>query len=499
LARDRLGVKPLFYALLPDRLLFASEIKAIRADFPPLTVDPMALNHYLSLLYIPAPESVYRQVRKLEPGHLLTWQQGRVSIQQYWDLASVQPLPSEAASDALAEELRALLADAVGRQLVADVPVGVFLSGGLDSSTVAAFARLAHRGPLRTFCVGFDDPSYDETAHARLVAERLGTEHSQAVVRPDPLGIAQELCAHFDEPFADASAVPTYYLCQFARQQVTVALAGDGGDELFAGYLTYQADKLARLYDRLPGFLSRGLIPAAVRRLPISDARVSFDFRARRFVEHALLEPGERHYAWKAFLSPTLKRSLLVPDLLDAVDGDLDGYGPYRRHHLAAAHLDDISRFQYADAMVYLPDDNLIKVDHMSMAHSLEVRVPFLDHRVAEFAFRLPGRLKMPGLRLKHFLRQTMRGMLPEETLRRPKRGFNVPTSRWLKADLRPLVEEYLSPETVQRQGYFRPEMVARLVREHATGLADHAHCLWALLMFGLWAERASAPLDRAR
>ena len=490
LARDHLGVKPLYYALLPDRLLFGSEIKAILADGPALTLDLDALSLYLSLLYIPAPHSIYREVRKLEPGHTLVYEAGQARVQPYWTLADVEPLRPPYAVPALREELRARLAAAVRQQLVADVPLGVFLSGGLDSSTVVAFARAAHSGPLKTFSIGFDDPSYDETGLARIVARHFETDHTELVVRPDAPDLAPKLVAHFDEPFADSSAIPTYYLAQMTRQHVTVALGGDGGDELFAGYATYQADKLARLYARLPGPVSQGLIPAVVRRLPVSDRKVSFDLKARRFVAHALLDPGRRHYAWKAFFSDSLKADLLAPDLRAALNGGLDGYGPFRRQYEAAAHLDELSRCQYADTRVSLPDDMLTKVDRMSMAHSLEARVPLLDLGLVEFAFALPGALKMPGLTLKGFLRETMRDSLPAAILRQPKRGFNAPMSRWLKTSLRPLVEAYLAPDVVARQGYFQPATVARLVADHQAGRADYSRNLWALLMFNLWAEQ---------
>lgn len=490
LTRDHLGIKPLYYATLPDRLLFGSEIKSIRADHPQLTVDLEALNLYLSLLYIPAPYSMYREIRKLEPGHTLVWQDGHIRLQRYWNLAAVEQFDRRLSLGELQEELRTLLSDATRRQLVADVPVGIFLSGGIDSSTVVAFARQVHNGSLRTFAIGFDDPSYDETAYARLIAERFGTEHTEMTVRPDAASLVPKLVDHFDEPFADSAAIPTYYVSQLARPHVTVALGGDGGDEIFSGYLTYQADKLARLYDKLPHAISRRLIPSLVQRLPVSDTKVSFDFKARRFVEHALLEPGQRHYAWKAFFNESLKRALLAPELLDSLNGHLLGYEPYRQQYEAVPHLDPISRFQYADTKVYLPDDNLVRVDRMSMAHSLEVRVPLLDHRVVEFAFRLPGRLKMPGLRLKHFLRETMRPILPAEILDRRKRGFNVPMSRWLKHELRPLVDTYLAPGTIQRQGYFQPGAVLQLVHEHMAGRADYSRNIWALLLFNLWVEQ---------
>src|SRR5438876_1011048 len=388
-------------------------------------------------------------------------------------------------------QLLDLLTDAVRRQLVSDVPLGVFLSGGLDSSTVVALTRRVHSGAVKTFSIGFDDPSYDERAAARLIARRFETDHTELTITPDVADLVPKLVSHFDEPFADASAIPTYYLSQLTRRHVTVALGGDGGDELFAGYVTYQADKLARLYERLPGLLTRGLIPAVVRRLPVSEGKVSFDFKARRFIADALLEPGRRHYAWKAFFDDSLKRDVLCDDVLAGLDGRLDAFPVYRRHYDEVPHHDPLNRFLYADTRVYLPDDILVKVDRMSMAHSLEVRVPLLDHRVVEFMFRLPGVLKMPGLALTHVLKRTMRGLLPDETLRKRKGGVNVSMSARLKQQLRPLVDEYLSPARVRRDGFFRPETTSRLVVEHMTGRADYSRNLWALLLFGVWLEQA--------
>jgi asparagine synthase (glutamine-hydrolysing) len=494
LVRDRLGIKPLYYAQLPDRLLFASEIKALLADGLRPTVDVDALSLYLSLLYIPAPHTIYREIRKLEAGHLLVWQDGRLTEQRYWNLAQVEPSAGTLRSATVQAELLQLLTDAVGRQLIADVPLGIFLSGGLDSSTVVALARRVHTGSLKTFSIGFDEPSYDERAAARLVAQRFETDHTELTVTADVADLVPKLVHHFDEPFADSSAIPTYHLSQLTRRHGKVALGGDGGDELFGGYVTYQADKLARLYERLPAALTRRILPALVRRLPISEGKASLDFKARRFVANALLPPDRRHYAWKAFFDEGLKRELLCGDVLARLDGFLDPFPAVRRHYDEVGHHDPLNRFLYVDTKVYLPDDILVKVDRMSMAHSLEVRVPLLDHRVVEFMFGLPGAVKMPGLELKHLLKQTMRGILPEEVLRKRKAGFNVPIPAWLKQDLRPLVEEYLAPARVRRQGFFRPETISRLVSDHMAGRADYSRNIWALLLFGLWLDGARTP-----
>jgi asparagine synthase (glutamine-hydrolysing) len=491
LARDRMGIKPLFYANLEDQLLFGSEIKAITAARPSLTLNMEALNYYLSLLYIPAPHTIYNEIHKLKPGHILVFHHGNIEIQRYWSLAHVQTL-EEYSVNQLQDQLRQLLLASVERQLVSDVPLGFFLSGGLDSSVVVACAHKVHNGRIKTFSVGFDDPSYDETAYAQAVADHLHTEHTNITVKPDFKNVIYELADHFEEPFADSSAIPTYYLCELTRKHVTVALSGDGGDELFAGYLTYQADKLARIYGRVPGIFSRKAIPWLVDQLPVSDTKVNFGFKARRFVAQALLEPGQRHFAWKAFFDEDLKQSLLQKSLLDGLAGSLDGYSPYKYYFDEASHFEDITRFQYTDTMVYLIDNNLTKVDRISMAHSLEVRVPLLDTDIVEFAFSLPDRLKMPGMKLKHFLKESTRDMLPAEIVNRPKKGFNVPMPRWLKEGLKPVVDHYLSPEMVSKQGYFNPPTVQDLVDSHMSGRADYSRNLWALLMFNIWVEKAS-------
>ncbi|MBM4300089.1 MAG: asparagine synthase (glutamine-hydrolyzing) [Deltaproteobacteria bacterium] len=490
LVRDRLGIKPLYYALLPDRLLWGSEIKAILAEGLKPTLDFQALSHYLSLLYIPAPYSIYQEINKLEPGHALVWQDGRAAIRSYWDLAQIDPRDANRLKwEDIKSALHSLLLETVRSHLISDVPLGVFLSGGLDSSTVVAMMRQVHHGAIKTFSIGFNEPSYDERSYARLVARQFETEHTELQVTPDAADLVHQLVHYFDEPFADSSAIPTFYLSQLTRRHVTVALGGDGGDEIFAGYATYQADKLAQIYGLLPGFLSEGLIPRLVQSLPVSDRKVSFDFKARRFVESACLEPQRRHYAWKAFFNEDLKRSLLNDDIISSLNGSLDSFPVYSRHSEAVRHWDDLNRFQYADLKVYLPDDILVKVDRMSMAHSLEVRVPLLDHRLVEFMFQLPGPMKMPGLRLKHLLKETMRGILPKEILKKPKGGFNVPMSRWLKTSLRPLLEEYLSPGMIKRQGCFNPGSVRRLLADHLAGRADYSRNLWALLNFSIWAS----------
>ncbi len=490
LCRDRLGIKPLYYAADGGRLVFGSEIRAILADGVPRTLDVQALSDYLSLMYVPGPTSVYREIRKLEPGTTLVWHGGTGTVRRYWRLADV-PARRDLSARAAQEVLRGLLAESVERHLMSDVPLGFFLSGGMDSGSVVAAARRARPDAvLKTFTIGFTDPSYDERAEAGRVARHLRTNHTALVVEPQPADVVDRIAPIVDEPFADPSMVPTYYLCQLARQQVTVALDGDGGDELFAGYLSYRADKLARHYRRLPRTLTGGLAPALLRYLPATHARSVLDFKARRFVENALDDPARSHYLWRVVFREQHKAKLLHPDLLAEL---ADSYRTHERHDRAGTNFDALTRFQYTDTNVYLVDDVLTKADRVSMAHSLEVRVPMLATSLVEFAFSLPGRLKMPGYQTKRLLRKAMADALPARTATMGKKGFNTPLPRWLAGPFRPLVREYLSRDVLRRQGFFQFEQVDTLVRRHLDGVAEHGREIWTLLMFTLWAEQHKA------
>ena len=487
LCRDRLGIKPLYYASRADRLVFGSEISAILAGGVSASVDVQALSDYLSLMYVPGPGSVYREVRKLEPGTTLVRRDGTQTIRRYWRLSDVEPR-RDLSAKAAREELRHLLVESVERHLMSDVPLGFFLSGGIDSGSVVAAARQARPDDvLRTFTVGFADPSYDERIQAARVARHLGTNHTALVVAPQPSDVVDKILPIFDEPFADPSIVPTYYLCELARGQVTVALNGDGGDELFAGYLSYRADKLARHYRRLPHAVTGRLAHALLRAVPVTHARSLLDFKVRRFVENALQEPSRSHYLWRVVFREDHKARLLRPDVFAELS---DSYGTHERHDRAATAFDPLSRFQYTDANVYLVDDVLTKADRISMAHSLEVRVPLLATSLVEFAFSLPGRLKMPGYQTKPLLRRAMADALPPGTARMGKKGFNAPLARWLTGPLRPLVREYLSRDVLRRQGFLRFEPVDALVRRHLDGVAEHGREIWTLLVFTLWAEQ---------
>ena len=475
LARDRFGIKPLLYRAATGGLEFASELRAL----PRGEVDLDALEAFLAFNSIPGPLSIFRDVRKLMPGHVLVWEAGEITLERF-----ARPAPASAddlrreSEDALAEELRGRLRDSVRAHLVADVPVGVLLSGGVDSSLLAALAAEESGEQLRTFSIGFEESSFDERADARRVAERYGTRHRELVLRPDAALLLPALAEAFDEPFADSSALPTYLVSQLAAEDVKVALSGEGGDELFGGYYTYQADLLALRAARLAR-IARPL----VERLPVSTARTSFDYKAKRFVRAAHLPPLERHHGWKEIFSPDARAELT------GRRHDWDPVDVLRERFDETADAELLARLQDVDARVYLVDDLLVKTDRASMAHSLEARVPFLDPVVDSFAAALPTRLKVRRSAKKVLLRRAAEPLLPPEIVRGRKRGFSIPAAAWLRGELEPFARETLSPETLRRQGYFRPEAVAQVLDEHVAGRADLSRQLWGLLAFTLWHE----------
>jgi asparagine synthase (glutamine-hydrolysing) len=485
LVRDRLGIKPLYYYADSDRLVFGSEIKALLEAGIPMEIDQEALSLYLALRYIPAPRTIFVGVEKLPPGRLLRVQARATKQETWWDLPSETPGVVRAEQE-LAEELRELLADAVKIRLISDVPLGVFLSGGVDSSAVVAMMTRAASGPVRTFAIGFAQKSYDELGYARLIAEKFGTRHEEMQVDIKPREILPRLMETYDEPFADSSSIPTWYVSRMARDSVTVALGGDGGDELFGGYETYAAYQWARLYRKLPGFLAQGIIPGIVNRLPVSDAKVSFDYKAKRFVLWARRPPEEAHYGWTVTFDAPQREALLA----DGISRGTDALSLFVNACRAFPGEDKLAHLMRLDTKIYLPDDILVKVDRMSMANSLEVRPPLLDYRIVEWASRLPSGFKVKGLRKKAILRRAMKGIIPDEILNRKKKGFNVPMASWLRGELREVFCDQLSPERIKAQGIFRPEAVQSLWETHAERRADYSRQLWALLVFSLWYDR---------
>jgi asparagine synthase (glutamine-hydrolysing) len=439
---------------------------------------------------VPGPRTMFEGIRKLPPGHLLVQEgDGTPRVTPYWDFPP-QPAaddPVQRADPArLKADLAARLEDAVRATMESDVPVGAFLSGGIDSGVVVALMSRCASGPVRTFSIGFRERSYNELPYARQVAERYGTEHTELVVEPHVEDVIEHLVDAFDEPFADSSAIATWYVSQAAAGHTKVVLSGDGGDEVFGGYVIYQADRLAGLYRRLPRWLGEGLVPAVVDRLPASQEKMSFDLKARRFVTHARRDPVSAHAGWRVIFTDEMKAALYgshpAPDR-DSLDVMRDVFAAY-------GGADTLNRFLVVDARVSLVDDMLTKVDRTSMAHSLEVRVPLLDHQLVEWMTRVPSRFKVRRLALKHLFRAVARDLLPVEVANRPKAGFHVPVPLWLKTELRPLVERQLGRPTVVRQGVFDPEPVQRLWSEHLSGRRDHSRNLWGLLMFSLWYDR---------
>jgi asparagine synthase (glutamine-hydrolysing) len=477
LARDRYGIKPLYYRDADGALEFASELRAL----PRGEVDLDALDAFLAFNSIPAPYSIFRDTRKLPAGHVLVWEEkGGVTVERY---ARPGPVPvDELRGDdeaELVEELRARLRDSVRAHLLADVPVGVLLSGGVDSAVLAALAAQETPDAVHTFTIGFEERSFDERADARLVAERYGTNHHELLVHPDPLVLVPALADVFDEPFADSSALPTYLVSELAAEHVKVALSGEGGDELFGGYYTYAADLLA---DRAAP-LAR-LVRPLVERLPSSSAKASFDYKAKRFVRAAHLPPLERHHGWKEIFSPDARAELTGRrSAFDPVD-------VLRTRYAETGGADPLARLQDVDFGVYLVDDLLVKTDRASMAHSLEARVPFLDPVVTNFAFGLPAKHKVRGLSKKILLRKAAAPLLPREVVHGRKRGFSIPAAAWLRGELEPFARATLSPDTLRSQGFFQPAPVTRLLDEHVAGAEDWSRQLWGLLTFTLWYER---------
>jgi asparagine synthase (glutamine-hydrolysing) len=497
LARDRLGEKPLYWAEVDGELVFGSELKCLLAHGGlARALDLPALSAYLACEYVPAPRAILRGVHKLPPAHLLVADAEGVRLSPYWrlDLTPRAPAPT---GEAAAGELADHLARAVGLQLVADVPLGVFLSGGIDSSTVAAVAARALRargaGPLQTFSIGFADPSFDESAHARAVAAHIGSAHHERVLEPGMLpALLPTVTALLDEPFADASILPTHMLAAFAREHVTVALGGDGGDELFAGYPTYQAARAAGLLDGLPVGLRRALaaaLRAGVGWLPVSHGNLSLDFKLKRFAGALAATPLARHATWLGAFEPALQARLLTADVRAAL-GDADARASQAAAWAAGEGLDGTARLLGVDLATYLPDDILFKVDRASMMASLETRAPLLDHHLVAWAAGLPSDLKLRGWQTKHLLKRVAAGLLPAAIVQRPKKGFGIPVARWLRGELRGTLLELLSAERLRAGGLFEPAFVEGLVREHLDGRVDHRKLLWTLMMFEWWRER---------
>jgi asparagine synthase (glutamine-hydrolysing) len=486
IARDRIGIKPLYYYYTSSGLLFASELKAILAHpGVPREIDFIALDQFLTLEYIPSPHSIFKGIHKLPAGHRLILEcESEPHVEQYWNVTFK---PTNQSEDESIEELTELIRDAVKIRLMSEVPLGAFLSGGIDSSTVVAFMSELTDIPVKTFSIGFGDPTYNELPYARLVADAFHTQHHEEYLQPDISEMVMRLVSHFDEPFGDFSIFPTYLVSEMARQHVTVALSGDGGDEIFAGYETYLAQGIdSRWYSRLPRWLRQHALPRMSDLIPPQPAKKGLINKSKRFIEGGALPETWQHTRWMMFINQQDKSMLYHPDM----QATLNGYSSsslIEEYFQQANQTDRLAQQQYVDVKTYLVDDILVKVDRMSMATSLEARVPLLDYRIVELALNLPPHLKLKGQETKVILRRIMDKRLPKEVLNKGKEGFSIPMKHWLQGELRPLMSDLLAPNTVRRRGYFNPDAVAQWQAEHISGRGNHSHRLWALMVFELW------------
>jgi asparagine synthase (glutamine-hydrolysing) len=483
LVRDRIGIKPLYYCQQGSNLYFGSELKAI-LEHPniPRQLDLHALGSYLSVNYVPGPRTLLEGIRKLPPGHLLEWRRGKLTLEQWWKLPTgpVRRISTGEAKD----ELDQLLRESVREQLIADVPLGVWASGGLDSSTILHYAA-ANAGRLKTFSISFAGRSFDESRYFRRIAQVYGTDHHEFDLDPELnlRAAIEDFAFYSDEPSADAGALPVWYLARMSREHVTVALSGEGADELFGGYLTYLADRAVRPCRHLPR-AARHLLQAALHRyLPVSDEKISLEYKVKRWIEGSGLDPDEAHFFWNGTFSREQRNKIWPGSNGSGVRGLVDALDLDPRTGL-------LNRYLFIDQNYYLPDDILYKADRMSMAHSLEVRPPFLDHRIVEFAASLPEQLKIRGLRQKYILKELMRDKLPAEVIRRKKTGFDIPAHDWFRGCLKGLVRETLNADAVAATGIFDGRAVDTLIRDHMERRINVGYHLWGLLTLFLWMKR---------
>jgi len=481
IARDRVGKKPLYYTTTPDGVfVFGSELKSI-LQHPGVSreTNPEALDAYLTLGYVPDPLSIFRGIHKLPPGHHLSFSKREIHVSEYWDFRFIAPTEDRNEDDYL-EELRALLDESVRLRLVSDVPLGAFLSGGIDSSTIVALMARHMGQPVKTFSIGFHEDSYNELEFARLTAKKYGTDHHEFFVTPEICSIVDELAWHFDEPFADSSAIPTYMVSKLAREHVTVILSGDGGDELFAGYTRYAIDQGRSAFSYMPSLVRKGLMQPLSSHLPHGTL-------GRNFIHNISLDPIDRYLDSVSIFTLLNKESLYTDGFREQLR---DGDWVTKCFHKLAATVgtgSPLDRLLYLDSKTYLPGDIMTKVDRMSMAVSLEARAPLLDHKLIDFVTKIPASMKLAGNETKHILKRAVSDLVPKEILNRPKQGFGVPVQEWINQQLRERMHEVLSDSRTRQRGYVNSGYLAVLLDEHERGRRDHSAGLWALLMLELW------------
>ncbi len=491
IARDRFGEKPLYYGVFDGKLIFASELKVLLANPAVKTkINTNALRQYLSFDYVPAPHSIYENIFKLPAAHFLSVENGEVKTRRYWNL-TFHKNGNTPTFEKATDQLRELLADAVKMRLVSDVSLGILLSGGVDSSAVAAFAAQNASEKVKTFSIGFEEDSFDESKYARRVAKHLDTEHYEEKLSVEKAAdLISEIGTWLDEPLSDGSLIPTFMLSRFVRKHVTVALGGDGGDEIFAGYPMYYAHKVADMYEKVPQFLRSGLIEPIVKSLPVSNKNLSFDYKAKRFVAASKYDTVTRHHSWFGSFSIDQQKQLLTQEILEKTCGDI--YKGAKDLLKICDAKNEIEQMQFLDMNFYMAEDILTKVDRASMAVSLEVRAPFLDPRIAQFAAQIPLAYKLKGNKGKYILKKAVEPLLPKSILHRSKKGFGIPIAEWLKGRLNPLMHEMLAPKRLKHQGLFNENFVQKLIKEHETNIASHHKQLWTLLVFQLWYDNFS-------
>ncbi len=493
LVRDRYGQKPLYYWDSQAGIVFASELQSL-IKHPDLNkeIDIYNLSRYLSYEYVPAPHSIFKDVNKLLPGHYLKWNGRNTYISPYWQINFNGTDTVQSLSESEIEiQLIDLLKQSIKRRLISDVPLGVFLSGGIDSSAIVALmCELLPADQIKTFSIGFEDASFDESKYARTIAEYFGTDHYEQMLTPEKMiEILPDVCGFMDEPFADASILPTYLLSRFTRESVTVALGGDGGDELFAGYDPFQAHKVARYYEKTPGFIQNILAHQIVPRIPVSTKNMSLDFKLKQFLKGIPYQPAVRNQVWLGAFSKDEQCNVFSDDINRELDG-FDPYGDIPKSYNGTKFNDSLQEIIYCYSRFYLSDDILAKIDRASMASSLEARSPFLDVDFAEFANHIPSKLKLKGLTRKYILKKSLSGKLPREILNRKKKGFGIPLTKWLKNELKPTLLETFNPSRIKSDGLFNSNTISKMLDDHFKGNKDNRKPIWTLFMFEMWKER---------
>ncbi len=500
LVRDRLGIKPLYYTVRSgfgeeSKVLFASELPSLLTAIPTPSLRPRAIADYFSLLYVPGPETVYEGIYELRPGELLRVQDGSVTFERYWRPQESAITRSWQTTEEMVEHLHAQLRDTVRSHIVSDVPLGLFLSGGVDSSALLAFMRREITGPIKTFSIGYEaqeDQAFDELASARQVATYFQTDHVEARLQPDATSLLPKVVEAMGEPFADSSAIPTYLVSELARCTVTVALSGIGGDEFFGGYPRYLGMRTAALYGHVPLTLRSAVASVAAHAMREGVGGRDYAGRAKRFLQDGDRSMEQQYLRWTSFLPEDGDASAFTPDLL-AVCGVLDRHAA-REHLLKTWPSDDpVDRAMGLDMQTYLPDDLLRMGDRISMKHSLELRVPFCDHFLVGFAKSITAAQHLNGWKLKSFLRKSLERLLPQTVLEGPKLGFHIPLARWLRQDLKPMVADLLSETTIRHRGYVQPAYVQKLLREHDSGRRNHADQIYALAVLELWQRQQAS------